>query len=64
MEDVLNFRETRPGHWHAEYDGIVFDIEKREEQFELVVEGGQVHQVLHLPTLEDAKERAKKFLVW
>jgi hypothetical protein len=64
MEDVLNFKETQANHWHAEYDDITFDIERSTEDFELKVEGRDVHQSIHCGTLEEAQERAKKFLVW
>jgi hypothetical protein len=64
MEDVLNFKETRTNHWHAEYDYIKFDIDHTSNDYELKVDGGDVHQSIHCATLEEAQERAKKFLVW
>ncbi len=64
MEDLLNFKEDRTDHWHASYDTINFDISHSDKDYELKVEGRDVHKTLHFSSLEEAKESAKKFLVW
>jgi len=64
MEDLLNFKETKQNHWHAEYDDLKFDIEKSGGAYALIIEGNDMHRDIHCDSLQDAQEQAKKFIVW
>lgn len=64
MEDVLSFKETDRGHWHANFNELAFDIERKPDEYELTVEGENLHECYHCNSLDEAKEKAMKYTVW